>query len=154
VSLLREFEQLLREIAEQQAGKQPGQRPVPRPVVHEAEIIEEVEPEIVEAERVPKRETVAEHVSHYLDNQTLTQQTAALGADVRSAADNLEARMHQTFDHEVGSITSSPAQEPGSGPTPGGVPVAGEFAQLLRNPSSIRQAIVLSEIMNRPEHLW
>jgi hypothetical protein len=153
VSLLREFEQLLREIAEQQAGKQPGHRPVPRPVVHEAEIIEAVEPEIVEAEPVPKRETVAEHVSHYLDNQTLTQQTATLGAEVRSAADNLEARLHQTFDHDVGTIMS-PAQEPGSGPTPGGVPVAGEIAQLLRNPTSIRQAIVLSEIMNRPEHLW
>jgi hypothetical protein len=155
VSLLREFEQLLREIAEQQAGQQAAPRPVPRPVVREAEIIEEVEPEVVEAEPVRPRETVAEHVSHYLDSQEMAQRAAALGAEVRSATSDLEARLHETFDHEVGKVVGAEAQASSQAPTPPGVvPTAGEIAHMLRSPASIRQAVVLSEILNRPQHLW
>ena len=140
MSMLRELENLLRDITEQQPAQAPS-RPSRRPVQQQP--IEYLDAEVVEAE--PVHEGIAEHVSHHLDTKDVTSRASQLGAAVGQADDKLEAHIHDKFDHDLSKIDDLPtdAEEAGK-------PVASEIAEMLRDPKSIRQAVILSEILNRP----
>ncbi len=108
---------------------------------------------MIEAE--PVRETLAQHVARTVDTSDVTAQASQLGATVGRADDDLAARLHQTFDHSVSTLDpydeAGVAQEQAAAEA---ASAAGEIAQLLRTPKSIRQAVVLSEILKRPVHRW
>ena len=145
MSMLRELENLLRDITEQQPAQAPS-RPSRRPVQQQP--IEYLDAEVVEAE--PVHEGIAEHVSHHLDTKDVTSRASQLGAAVGQADDKLEARIHDKFDHDLSKIDDLPTDAEEAGKPPGGKPVASEIAEMLRDPKSIRQAVILSEILNRP----
>jgi len=74
------------------------------------------------------------------------------------AGERIEARLHQEFDHKLGGLagrdaagTASSAATPDTSPQPSR---AAELAQLLRDPRSLRQAILLSEILARHTLRW
>lgn len=164
MSLLDAFQELLREIAEQQGGPPAGGRPPAGPPVArrvppakaspwEAVTAEVVEAEPVEAEPL-RREAVAAHVAQHVNTGDIQRHTAQLGAEVALADDKVEARLQQKFDRAVGRLhgaTQPPAALAPTAPPPA---PAAEIAALLRNPTSVRQAIVLNEILTRPEHRW
>ena len=82
-------------------------------------------------------------------------ETEQLGRDVEQEDIRLEAHMHDTFDHRVGELDEDAgfAGDLGS-TTPKRDDVSLDLIALLRNPASIRNAVLLSEILQRPEHRW
>jgi hypothetical protein len=158
VSILRELENLLREIAEQQQPARPQPAPQPRPAgprprpqrpaaPQPAEILDA---EVVDAAPVRRRAAVAKHVEKHLDTSDITAQTSRLGAEVGQADEKVEAHLHQKFDHPLSRI-DDPDDEVGAA---AGAAFATRMAELFRNPQSIQQAFILNEILNRPDMRW
>ncbi|NLF68177.1 MAG: hypothetical protein GX575_03880 [Candidatus Anammoximicrobium sp.] len=155
MSILRDLENLLREIAEQQQGQPrpgpprsaPQRPPVSRPTPVDAEVLDA---EIVDAEPVRRRAAVTQHVEKHLDTGDVTAHAAQLGAEVGLADEKVEAHLRQKFDHELGRM-SDPEDEAGAA---AGAAFAARIAELFRNPQSIQQAFILNEIINRPEQRW
>ena len=142
MSMLKELENLLRDITEQQPARarpRPSQRPA------QQQTLEYLDAEIVEAE--PIHEGIAEHVSQHLDTDDITSRASHLGTAARQADDKLESHIHDKFDRDLSKIDDHLPEE---GQPSGGKPAASEIAEMLRNPKSIRQAVILSEILNRP----
>lgn len=81
-----------------------------------------------------------------------------LGQEVALAGERIEARVHQEFDHKLGELAGRDAAgATNSAATPNASPHlsrAAELAQLLRDPRSLRQAILLTEILPRPTQRW
>lgn len=110
-------------------------------------------------------EGVRRHVQQYLSTDDLVRHAEHLGDDVEQTDERLQARLHQTFDHElsrIGRLPGEPASETEEAPTVEGtyaggevpVTVAAGFAALLANADTLRQAIILNEILQRPEDRW
>jgi len=89
----------------------------------------------------------------------------ALSATVEQAMGSLDARqtevarhVQDAFSHELKHLASGLGrQEPSPGnvsPQPVAVPSAAELAHLLRNPVTIRQVILLREVLERPVNRW
>ena len=104
-----------------------------------------------------------------------------IGASVVGEANQFNSQIQQTFDHEVGDLKAGNASSFRSSlstgmPVGGGVPgeaeaiasalvgsndrretqsaLASDILNLLRTPQGVRQAVILSEIFQRPEDRW
>lgn len=109
---------------------------------------------------------VGEHVQKYLSTDEISQRTSRLGGEVAAADTTVDQRLHQVFDHQVSQLAAVPgeaAKPPTAvGPTEltGEVPseeaasLAYDVVNLLSNPETLSQAIVLNEILHRPEERW
>ena len=65
----------------------------------------------------------------------------------------MQSRLEQTFDHQVGSLVAPAARDQATTTGPPAAPSAEVFG-MLRDPQSIREAIVVSEILRRPVERW
>ena len=170
--MARDIEEFLRRAAERrQQQKNQGQKPPPaRPVRPE---IPEIEVEIVQPRdqqrkkkqkarpsevRQPvdyRQQSVSEHVQQHLDTSSISQHAENLGKRIVSVHDKVDQAIHRRLDRNVGKIDDRPTIT--DDPRPGVVggdqvnPIAVDLVQMLSNPKSIRQAILLSEILNRPD---
>jgi hypothetical protein len=153
-----ELGDFLRRVAQrygQPAPQQPGQ-----PVVLEAEIVEDAE--ILDPGDVTGQD-VSQHVQQRMDTSSFSRRASALGAAVDQSDDRMGAHVHEVFTHDLGRLgsrasarTSFPTPSAPAAPPPPDVeaPVGGTLiSELLRNRGQIRNAILLSEILNRPETL-
>jgi len=170
VSIMRELENLLKEIAE--AQQPAAQRPVPprpqparqpqgrpaaapqpqrtrpqRPAQAAADVLDA---EIVDAAPVRRRAEVTKHVERHLDTSDITAGTTRLGAEVGLADEKVEAHLHEKFDHKL-SRMDDPDDKVGA---EAGAAFAARIAEMFRSPQSIQQAFILNEILNRPELRW
>jgi hypothetical protein len=85
-----------------------------------------------------------------------------LGKEVAEADDQIDAHLHQVFDHRVGKLAAVPG-EAAKPPAPA-VPAAESLAMeepasafafdFLSQPESLCQAVILNEILQRPEQRW
>ncbi|HPM80372.1 MAG TPA: hypothetical protein PLF81_06710 [Candidatus Anammoximicrobium sp.] len=170
MSIMRDLENLLREIAEQQQGqprpapprpapprpaaqRAPQPRPAPqRPLASRSAPVdaEVLDAEIVDAAPVRRRAAVAQHVEKHLDTSDVTVHAAQLGAEIGQADEKVEAHLHQKFDHDLSRI-SDPEDKAGAA---AGAAFAARIVELFRSPQSIQQAFILNEIINRPEQRW
>lgn len=77
-------------------------------------------------------------------------------SNVDQADERMADHLHQAFDHAFGDIaaptTSSTADESPEVKQAEGL--GKEILAMLRDPASVQRAIVLREILERPEHLW
>ena len=114
----------------------------------------------VEAE--PADESVAEHVQEHLKS-TFKRINPELGTEVAEADDKIEARLHQVFDHRVSLLSTVPgeAARPPAADQPGAprraaaaIPLAAAVAGIFANPATVSQAILIHEILRRPEERW
>jgi hypothetical protein len=149
VSILRELEKLIQQVAEQQ---QPPPRAPRRRMQDEVEVLdvdtaEVIQADVIEAE--PLHEEVAAHVSQRMDTSDVSQHASRLGAEVGQADEKLESRLHQKFDHDVGGLAARDAEMQAAAAMS-----SSEIARMLGNPANIRQAIILSEILTRPSDRW
>jgi DNA primase len=82
-----------------------------------------------------------------LHSQTLVDHAHALGADVALADERMEAHLRQRFEHQVGAIAPSAtlAQRAAT------ATAAQQLRTMLSTPESVRQIIIASEILRRPE---
>lgn len=57
-------------------------------------------------------------------------------------------------EHEVGSIAHAGGPPSATGPEGLAEPLASQLASALTNPASVRQAVILGEVLQRPTHRW
>ncbi len=154
-----EIGEFLRKASGQRAAGPPRRPPRPQPA-----------PQPPEAELVlmDRQESVSEHVrSHVadpvrtdLDESQFSSRSAQLGAQVGQSDERLEERLHDKFDHQLGALDVGSggvnAVETGEAAVLSEVPpaAAAGLSALLGSRARLRQAIILHEIMQRPENRW
>lgn len=139
-----EVEQFLRKVQ----GEQPEEAPRPT-VVTQRPLVVKMEPSsqsVLELE--PPRESLQQHVSKHMSTADVTQHVATLGAEVGQADEKLEAHLQQKFQHQIGALEH---RQQRAEPQRRQNKAAAEIAALLRTPTGMRQAIIASEILRRPE---
>ncbi|HBO43363.1 MAG TPA: hypothetical protein DD670_05410 [Planctomycetaceae bacterium] len=134
--------------AQQQRTRPQPARPAPVPVA-----IEVVEP-------TPRRVggTVEARVAKDLDAAKFKHRAGELGEHARQAVQQAEARLQKKVQHIGGAQTSKQAAPAAhkEEPSPITFPAtsAAGFAVMLRDVQTVRQAIILSEILTRPVDHW
>lgn len=127
-----------------QAPSTPPPRRVPAPPVVTAEVIP--------AARAQPGNRVERAVEEDLrGSQQIAQHASQLGKQVDAAQQKLQEHLQQVFDHELGQLgktASSTAATPQEKPQPD--VTLEELRTMLQSPGSIRDAIVLAEILRRP----
>ena len=176
--MARDIEEFLRRAAErrkqqQQKHQQPAEPPKSRRVVEAAEIeivepLEVVQPvkprptrqvrktKIIQKPRKRKSlrdQSVSEHVRQHIDTSDVSDHADHLGERIQRADDIIDQRIHRKFDHDVGQLDDMPSvqddqvakveEEKASR-------IAVDLIEMLSKPESVRQAILISEILNRP----
>jgi hypothetical protein len=144
----------------QQPVQLPPQRPAPiaRPPLRQA-MPSQLEPEveIIEAEEADTGSRFTSSVAQHLRGTTdIARHAPSLGAEVDQADDKLEARLQRTFDHKLGALkdTTTAAPVKATTQTSEALLASMNLTRLLTNSQSIRNAIILSEVLNRPESRW
>jgi hypothetical protein len=162
-SLQDEIGKFLRRVAEQQQPRQPPQGKKARAAQRKAaQAAPQAEP--VPAEAIGSRPVggqVTEHVRKHLDSSKFQRRSQQMGGEVAQADEKFEQRLQGAFDHKLGSLStsagaaSSDVIQP-AGLIPGGAPVAlpADIAALFATPESLRQAIIINEVLQRPVHRW
>jgi hypothetical protein len=124
----------------------------PRPVMAEA------------VDDEPVGDEVARQVKSYLDTGDFSRRSQQLGEEVVQSDQQFENRLQQTFGGEVSRLANRPG-ESAAAPEPELVEASGEsvslvaagaagLAYFLADPDNLRQAIVLNEVLRRPEAFW
>ena len=153
-----EIEEFMRRAAQRRdkKGARPSAKRQPAPE-------EPVRAEVV-AER-PVGGQVTEHIKKYLDQSEFSRRTSQLGGEVAQADRQIDQRLHQKFDHAVSRLAGVPGEAAIAPVAIAATDLAASIsdlpvtspaglALLLTNPDSLRQAIVLNEILHRPEERW
>jgi len=163
-----EIGEFLRRAAQQRGQARPAARPVaPPPAPRPSPPVQRrlAEPASAPAARRPVGEGVAEKVAEDLDTSAFRTRASQLGQETRQAAARVQERVHEAFDHELGQLAEEQQRRArkqkarkasAAAVTAESLPPtsAAGFAALLANADNVRQAIVLNEILQRPEHRW
>ena len=103
-----------------------------------------------------KRKSVAEHVAEQVTSRadSLGVQASKLGQRIAAEDQQFDTQIKAKFDHAVGTLggsesSASGEQSPLSTDSP-----AAQLAAMLANPSGIRQAVLVNEILRRPSDRW
>jgi hypothetical protein len=105
----------------------------------------------------PQLSSVAASVDAHLGHRGFNEH---LAEEVGHADEEMERHLHEKFDHRVGTMgrsgagTDRPYSDAPSDEATETPSTAAAFAELLRTPQGMRQAIVLGEILAPPEHRW
>ena len=172
---MSEIEEFLKRAAAMRARQQGTASPSPRPTPAPPAISRISSPlstrapssivqdaEVVEAEEV-SGDDVADYVSRHLDSSLFSQRASRLGVDVKSADEQIESHLHSTFEHRLGQLGGMTARaddssldddENAAAAAATALRASATIADLLRSPQQIRNAIVLSEILNPPTDRW
>ena len=97
----------------------------------------------------PRNEGVKEHVSKHIDTSDISQHAEQLGHQLGQTDERVESRLHEKFDHKLGSLKreESPVK-PEKKEKPD---VTADIAAMLSHPDGMRQLIIANEILRRPE---
>ncbi len=148
-------------------GRPQGRRPPgqPRPSPRTPQPADEGPVEVELLEPSPEGAGVAEHVRQRLPSEKFGTLPSDVGQRLAHVDDQVEEHLHKVFDHGLGTLGGTPgesaeltqAEEPESPedrivsvPITAAVGLAAMFA----SPGNLRQAVVLNEILQRPEHRW
>jgi len=139
-------EQRRRSGGQQQRSAQ-RQAPPPRRLVEQAEV--------VEAELVDNS-SLAGIDRDFKTSDDIAAHSRNLGTDVGQADQNLQAHLQQTFDHQVGTLKSARgvsdiAPERAAGNS---MAASNSIFRMINSLDGIRDAIILGEVLRRPEERW
>jgi hypothetical protein len=142
---------------QQNPQQAPPQRlaPIQRAPLREQQLEPVVE--IIEAEEADAGSRLTSSVAQHLRGTTeIARHASSLGYEVDQSDERLEARLHKTFDHQLGSLknTSTAAPEKVAMQTTEALAASMNLTRLLSNAQTIRNGIILSEVLARPEHRW
>jgi len=145
-----EIGEFLRRAARRHGGKPGEPAEAPRPAA---------KPVMAEAVKPPPRTTEAK--AEHFARERFAKQVSQLGQQVAEEKKQMAKHPHDVFDHDVGQLSAStkrrerPAIPARSATAAGQTPsIAVGVAAMLTNTENIRQAIVLNEVLQRPEHRW
>ncbi len=100
-----------------------------------------------------RNESVSEHVSRHLDTNRISEKSRQLGQRITSVHDQVDAEVHRHLDHDISVVDDTPTITDDPRTSVKGARTsraAVELLQMLSQPKTIRQAILISEILNRP----
>ncbi len=108
----------------------------------------------------PLRESVAASVEKHMQSATFTQRAEHLADEVVLGDLQMEEHLQTAFRHRVGTLAGDSPESSGPVtdvqtavvtdlPSP-----AAALTQILRTPQGVREAVILSEVLARPEHRW
>jgi len=155
-----EIEEFMRRAAARRRGA-PGTPTAPAAAPPQA--AQPVQAEVV-AEK-PVGGQVEQHVKKYLDAEDFSRRSQELGEEVTQVDREVDQHLHQVFDHDVSRLAVVPgeAAAPPTAVEPAELGVSAPeipatFAtgllDLVGSPDALRQAIILNEILHRPEERW
>ena len=175
--MARDIEEFLRRAAERrQQQKQggapkppPPRKPPPRqqplqrqPPPVEAEIVEDVP--VARRRQKPKSEKpkkkalreqrVAKHVRDHIDVSDVSARADTLGDRIAGVHDKVESAVHQHLDHDLTELDDTQSVTELPSPKIFGAKsdaFAEELRQMLKNPKMVGKAIILADILKRPE---
>ena len=103
--------------------------------------------------------TVSESVEKHLANRGFGQRAEHLADDIVRADAVMEEHVKSAFNRKVGRLGGAETSAPAAPvtdvePTVVAADPATAMATLLANPQNVRQAVILNEILTRPEHRW
>ncbi|HVT27949.1 MAG TPA: hypothetical protein VHE81_08040 [Lacipirellulaceae bacterium] len=108
-----------------------------------------------------RRQSVAEHVAEQVSARarSLAESASHLGQRIVVEDQQFDTQLKAKFDHTVGTLSGSSlvggTTPAATEPTPAATETpAAQLASLLANPSGIRQAVLLNEILRRPSERW
>ncbi|MBI3838681.1 MAG: hypothetical protein HY288_12205 [Planctomycetia bacterium] len=106
--------------------------------------------------------SVAASVEKHLSSRTFTQRTEHLADDIVRADEEMEQHLQKAFSHRVGTLSDvqkptdiqTPATDKETSVVVAAGSAANAIAGLLTDPKNLRQAVILNEILKRPENRW
>ena len=145
-------------------ARQPVARPTSTPLeVVEVEVVESrlaARPKLASQFSAPaagqpdlRSESVSAHVHRHLDTNRISAQSQALGNRIASVHDEIDRNVHSHLDHDICKVDeklSSSIEAQAKVAKPATSQFADDLVKMLVQPRSIRQAILISEILNRP----
>jgi len=166
--MARDIEEFLRRAAERRkqaqrggGGQQrpPAQRsqakrptpPPPRQMIGEDDI---VPAKLAFPKQQPHsigEESVGDHVRRHLDVSDIAEHVDHLAEDIEQADERMDAHLDQVFEHDVGKLGSGKGATDELNRTTRSNKATSDLLKLLQNPASVRQAIIISEILKRPD---
>jgi hypothetical protein len=160
--LADEIEDFLKRASQRRraTGSRPA-APIPLPAA-EAPTRRLVQADLIPMEGAP--ESVAAHVRDHLSSAKFAPVSQQLGREVTQIDGKIERHLLEKFDHRLGRLagmggesasaqTAVDLEAPRQGAAVAPL-AAANLAAVLANPASLRQAILLSEVLNRPESRW
>ncbi len=163
--MARDIEEFLRRAAErrkknQQGGGRPPKsdpppQPTPPPAPRPPVARRETRTPTALPSKQPAHESVADHVrraidvSDVADVTEVTDHAGQLAEVIELADDHMDQHVHDVFDHEVRSINEPNSSSPSPGKTVS--PFARDLLDLFKSQKSVRQAILVNEILKRPD---
>lgn len=167
-NLSGEIEDFLKRAAQKRQDK--SRRKKPEPVV-EKKVVVPPKPVTMLSDtsdqdfEVRTGQSVADHVREHLDNRQFSQRAEHLGDQGINKGDlEREAHRKQVFDHQLGRLADTSNQQSEKiltaqaatrqATTDAAAAAAIPIASMLANPESLKQAVILNEILSRPEHRW
>lgn len=126
--------------------KQPSQRL--REVISEVEIVETSQPPAM------RQQGVAEHVRSHINTSGIAKHARSLGERIQNVDDSVAERLGSKFDRDFSEMDErATITDDGQRQTTrdDSSQIARELVQMLKSPATIRQAIIVSEILKRPD---
>jgi hypothetical protein len=163
-----ELEKFLRRVANPQPGGSPQkQRQRPASLSRDEVVVASVKPEkrLVQSKpgELPSQVggRVSQQVDKYLDEGEFEKRAEHLGEKVAQADDRFEKHLKSVFGHKIGSLAnqakdgsmSSDSASSVASITTGDATIPA-FNVLFGNQAALRNAIVVNEILRRPEERW
>jgi hypothetical protein len=104
------------------------------------------------ATTAPLGSGVGQHVAEHLGgSQALAAHAQSLGTNVATADERMVAHLQQKFTHQIGALqhqdTTTQTRAVRS-------PAAQALVDLLKQPGGMRQVVLASEVLRRPEERW
>lgn len=133
---------------------------LPQSSVRDLEPIEEAE--VIEADAV-SGDDVAADVERHLDVSGFRDHISHLGESIKSSDEAIEAHLHQTFEHRLGTLggrtetaedSTLDDDENAAKTGPVRASTAADLREQIRSPGQIRNLIILSEILTPPHDRW
>ncbi|MEN0111681.1 MAG: hypothetical protein AAF805_13265 [Planctomycetota bacterium] len=126
--------------------------PIPQPaesielLVDPSGAADEPTPAVPEASR---DRPVADRSVGQLRESQLAENAAHLGEGIASAGDRVEARLHEKFDHRLGSLRRRAVETPNVAESEPPTSTAARVRKMLSEPTGARDAFVLAQVFSR-----
>ncbi|MDA0657496.1 MAG: hypothetical protein O2931_07095 [Planctomycetota bacterium] len=160
-----EIRKFLEGAAQQQRQKQKGQQRQTADRSDSQRTIVTAEP-VTTKTGIERGRTVDEHVQRHLGSDQFATKTSKLA----SADEQLESHLHEVFDHRLGRISHAEpvpieqgtdaesmcptAESDAAASATESKNLAREIAVSMKNPTSVRQAVIMSEILRRRDGVF
>jgi hypothetical protein len=174
---MNEIEEFLKRAAAMRARQQasaptpPRQAPPPAPPPPrttplaplasrmQADLVEEAE--VIDAEELTGSD-VSQHVARYLDSGSFRERSSHLGETIKGSDEIIESHLHETFEHRLGQLGATTAraedstldQDEAAAQAALAKPTTFDLRSLFQSPQNLRNAIILSEVLNPPRDRW